>query len=137
MAVNILRFLIPKSLVEYIDADSTIRQAIEKMSYHRYTAIPVIDGDGTYLGTVRNEDILKYILSDGSFTLYEAEDHSVGEILDPGQTKPLSHSASMKDLVESVKEHNYVPVVDDRDCFIGLILRRDVLNYLLKFYKDE
>ena len=137
MAVNILRFLIPKSLVEYIESDSTIRQAIEKMSYHRYTAIPVIDEDGLYLGTVRNEDILKHILRYGSFSLYESEEHSVCEILDESQTKPLSHSASMKELVDQVKEHNYVPVVDDRGCFIGLILRRDVLNYLLKYYKDE
>ena len=137
MATNILRFLIPKSLVEYIEADSTIRQAIEKMSYHRYTAIPVIDGEGMYLGTVRNEDILKHILRNGSFTLQETENHSVGEIMDRWLTKPLSHGASMKELVESVKEHNYVPIIDDRGCFIGLILRRDVLNYLLKFYKDE
>lgn len=137
MAVNILRFLIPKSLVEYIESDSTIRQAIEKMSYHRYTAIPVIDEEGLYLGTVRNEDILKHILRYGSFSLYESEEHSVGEILDESQTKPLSHSASMKELVDQVKEHNYVPIVDDRGCFIGLILRRDVLNYLLKYYKDE
>ena len=137
MATNILRFLTPKSLVEYIDADSTIRQAIEKMSYHRYTAIPVIDSEGIYLGTVRNEDVLKYVLKNGSFTLQEAENHSVSEIMNTRLTKPLSHGASMQDLVESVKEHNYVPVTDDRGCFIGLILRRDVLNYLLKYYKDE
>ena len=137
MAINILRFIIPKSLVQYIEADSTIRQAIEKMSYHRYTAIPVIDGEGTYLGTLKNADLLTYILNNNSFTLYDAEEHNVTEIMDHRKTKPLSHGASMEELVECVKEHNSVPIVDDRGCFIGIILRRDVLNYLLKFYKDE
>jgi DNA-binding response OmpR family regulator len=43
----------------------------------------------------------------------------------------------MLELIERVKEHNFVPVVDDRGCFIGLILRRDVLSFLLKFYEAE
>ena len=43
--MNIMRFLIPKSLVEYVTDNSTVRQAIEKMRYHRYAAIPVIDAE--------------------------------------------------------------------------------------------
>ena len=43
----------------------------------------------------------------------------------------------MDELIERVKEHNFVPVVDDRDCFVGIILRRDILNYLLKFYNEN
>ena len=58
-------------------------------------------------------------------------------ILDLGYSKPLYHNASMNELIELVKEHNFVPVVDDRGCFIGIILRRDVLSFLLKFYESE
>ena len=43
----------------------------------------------------------------------------------------------MNELIEKVKEHNFVPVVDDRGCFVGIILRRDILNYLLKFYNEN
>ena len=57
--MNILRFMIPKSAVEYIDTDSTVRQALEKMRYHRYVAIPVLDEDGAYVGTLRNDDLFK------------------------------------------------------------------------------
>lgn len=136
MATNILRFVIPKSLVEYIETDSTVRQAIEKMLYHRYTAIPVLDVEGKYVGTLRNDDILKYFLESKGASLYDAEEHLVTEFMDRDSTKPLLHSTTMKELAESVKEHNFVPIVDDRGCFIGIILRRDVLNYLLKFYDE-
>jgi len=27
--------------------------------------------------------------------------------------------------------------VDDRGCFIGIVLRRDVMNFLLKYYDPE
>ena len=57
--MNILRFVIPKSLVTYISDDNTVRQALEKMSYHRYTAISVLDSEGVYLGTLRNDDVFE------------------------------------------------------------------------------
>ena len=138
--MNILRFMIPKSLVEYINTSSTVRQALEKMRYHRYVAIPVLDEEGIYAGTLRNDDIFKYFLENGTFDSRAAERDSVMSILDKGYSKPLYHNASIHELIENVKEHNFVPIVDDRGCFIGMILRRDVLNFLLKYYesaKDE
>lgn len=135
--MNILRFIIPKSLVEYITIDSTVRQGLEKMRFHRYVAIPVLDNAGKYLGTLRNDDILQYFLSIGNFDTKTAEKTLVGDILDRGYSKPLYHNATIEELFELVKEHNFVPVVDDRGCFIGIVLRRDVMNFLLKYYKPE
>ncbi len=133
--MNILRFLIPKSLVEYVDGDSTIRQAYEKMSFHRYTAIPVLDSEGRYVGTLRNDDIFEYFKALGSIDLKESERVGVTEILDTGYSWALFHNSGVDELVEKVKEHNFVPVVDDRGCFIGIILRRDVLNFLFEQYQ--
>lgn len=136
MTKSILRFMIPKSLVEYINIDSSVRQALEKMNFHRYTAIPVLDSDGKYVGTLRNDDIFNYFMKRGSFDKFTAEDVPIGDILDKSYSKPVLHNASIRDLIESVKEHNFVPIVDDRGCFIGIILRREILNYLLQLTKD-
>ena len=134
--MNILRFIIPKSSVEYIYTTSTVRQALEKMRYHHYVAMPVIDEEGTYVGTLRNDDLFKYFLDNGNFDSRAAERDSVMSILDTEYSKPLRHNASVAELIENVKEHNFVPVVDDRGCFIGIVLRRDVLNFLLKYYES-
>ena len=135
--MNILSFLIPKSLVAYATTDHSVRQALEKMRYHRYAAIPVLDREGKYVGTLRNDDIFKYFLDNGHFDYRSAEKDGVEKILDGNYSKPVYHNASMSELIEMVKEHNFVPVVDDRGCFIGIVLRRDILNYLLKFYNDN
>lgn len=135
--MNIFRFIIPKSLVEYITADSTVRQGFEKMRFHRYVAIPVLDGDGKYVGMLRNDDILQYFLSVSDFNMRAAEKALVGNIIDPSYSRPLYHNSTMEELFELVKEHNSVPVVDDRGCFIGIVLRRDVMNFLLKYYDPE
>ena len=130
--MNILRFILPKSSVEYLDLDSTVRQAIEKMRYHHYAAIPVLDEDGKYVATLRNDDVLRYILDNGELDFKEAERDPITDIMDRDYSRPIYHNASLSELINHVKEHNFVPVVDDRGCFIGIILRRDILDYLLK-----
>ena len=135
--MNIFRFIIPKSLVEYITVDSTVRQGFEKMRFHRYVAIPVLDDDGRYVGMLRNDDILQYFLSVENFNIRSGEKMTVGEIIDPSYSRPLYHHSTMEELFELVKEHNSVPVVDDRGCFIGIILRRDVLNFLSECYEKS
>jgi len=137
MSMNILRFVIPKSLVEHITLESTVRQALEKMAYHRYTAITVLDSEGKYAGTVRTDDIFGFFIKEGSFDKTAAEDYPISCIMKQGYPKPIRHDTTMSVLIENVKEHNFVPVVDDRDCFIGIILRRDILNFLLNFYNEK
>ena len=132
--MNIFRFIIPKSLVEYITEDSTVRQGFEKMRFHRYVAIPVIDAEGKYVGMLRNDDILEYFLSVESVDMKAAERIFVGDIVDRKYSRPLYQDSTMEELFELVKEHNSVPVVDDRGCFIGIVLRRDVMNFLLRYY---
>ena len=135
--MNIMRFVVPKSLVEYVTVDNTVRQALEKMRFHRYAAIPVIDEDGAYVGTLRNDDILAYFLDNGAFDFRSAEKDRVVNILDVNYSLPVYHNSTMTELIDKVKEHNFVPVVDDRGCFVGIILRRDILNYLISYYNKE
>ena len=59
--MNLLFHLIPKEKVAYIEEDSTLRQAMEKMEHHRYTAVPILDKKGKYVGVLREGDILWYI----------------------------------------------------------------------------
>ena len=138
--MNLFKFIIPKSSVEYLSDDSTVRQAYEKMRYHNYIAIPVLDDEGRYVGTISNDDLFKYFLDSGKSgknAMRGAEKQPVVSIMKKEYQKPLYHSASMNTLIESVREHNFVSVVDDRGCFIGIILRRDVLNFLFEYYLNH
>ena len=138
--MNLFSFIIPKSSVEYIYDDNSVRQAYEKMRYHNYVAIPVLDGEGKYVGTLSNDDLFKYFLEsgkNGKAAVRSAEKQPVSSIVKRDGQKPLYHSATMDTLIESVREHNFVSVVDDRGCFIGIILRRDVLNFLFLHYQKH
>lgn len=135
--MNIFRFILPKSSVEYLTNDSTVRQAYEKMRYHNYVAIPIIDNEGKYVGTIRNDDLFRYFLEDGKGSMRRAEKERVVNIIKDSSIKPLYHTDTINTMAESLLEHNFAPVVDDRGCFIGIVLRRDVLNFLFDYYEKN
>lgn len=45
-------------------------------------------------------------------------------------------SESMENLFEKITNQNFVPVVDDKGVFIGIVTRKDVLLYLAKKLKS-
>ena len=40
--MNILFFLTPKEEVAHVEEDDTLRQVVEKLEYHGYSAIPLL-----------------------------------------------------------------------------------------------
>ncbi|UUZ82538.1 CBS domain-containing protein [Paenibacillus sp. P26] len=56
--MNIAFFLVPKEEVIYLSPHHTMRQALERMEYHRYSAVPLIDENGRYVGTITEGDLL-------------------------------------------------------------------------------
>ena len=47
---------------------------------------------------------------------------------------PVNGSSDMEGLVDKALNQNFVPVVDDRDYFIGIITRKDIIRY---FYEKK
>lgn len=131
--MNILFFLTPKSEVAYVYDTDTLRQALEKMENHRYSAIPVIGKeDGRYIGTLTEGDLLWYIKDKGNLSLRGAEEISIMSINRNRDNEPVDVDVNMEDLLNKAMNQNFVPVIDDRERFIGLITRKDLIQYLCK-----
>lgn len=128
--MNILAFLRPKSTVAYLNLDNTVRQGIEKMRTYGYAAIPVIDKNGVYCGTVSEGDFLWNMLYNKKFDIKEQEKFSIKDIMRKDWNPAVKITADMDVLVHRIMEQNFVPVVDDRDVFVGIITRKDIINYL-------
>ncbi len=127
--MNILFFLTPKSEVAYIYEDYTMRQALEKMEYHRYSAIPIIDEEGKYVGTMTEGDLLWTLKNDFSLDLKSVEDVPIMQIKRRMDNTPVSINANIEDLISKSMNQNFVPVIDDQKTFIGIIKRRDIIEY--------
>lgn len=127
--MNILFFLTPKKDVAYLDEKDTMRQALEKMEYHRYTSIPIIDNEGKYLGTITEGDLLWSLKNSLGLDLRSTENILIREVPRRMDNKPVSINANIEDLIYTAMHQNFVPVIDDQDVFIGIIKRSDIIQY--------
>jgi CBS domain-containing protein len=127
--MNVAFFLIPKSQTAFIEDDDTFRQGLEKMRYHGYTAIPVIDKAGRYVGTLTEGDFLWHIIDIGGASMEECEDLHIADILRPDRNYPVKITARVEELMEHLLTHNFLPVTDDNGAFIGIVTRQKVIEY--------
>ena len=136
--MNILFFLTPKDTVEFIYNDFTLRQTIEKMEHHKYTAIPLLTREGTYVGTITEGDILRLVKDKYSLSLQEAEDFPIKQVPRRWHYRPVAINCNVEDLFLTAMGQNFIPVVDDKDKFIGIVTRKDILEYCFRnFQKSE
>lgn len=111
-------------------ANSTMRQALEKMEYHRYTAIPIINEDGKYEGTLTEGDLLWVFKNRPGLTMKGTEKILLKDIPRYVENRPVRIYARIEHLLTLAIDQNFVPVVDDNDIFIGIVRRREIIEYL-------
>ncbi|MBR5510493.1 MAG: CBS domain-containing protein [Lachnospiraceae bacterium] len=132
--MNVLFFLTPKSEVAHLHDDWTLRQAIEKLERSRFTAIPMIDRKGHYIGTVTEGDILWTMKKRYDMNMKSAENVSILTVERRMEFKPVSINASMEDLIQMSMNQNFVPVIDDKKIFIGIVTRKDIIRFCYEGY---
>ena len=135
--MNILFFLKPKSERAYIYDYHTLRQALEIMEYHKYSSIPILNKEGKYVGSITEGDLLWGLKKRNLLNIKDAEDISIMKIERRLDYQCVSAESNMEDLIGRAMEQNFVPVVDDRDHFIGIITRRDIIGYCYDKIKDS
>jgi CBS domain-containing protein len=113
--MNVAFILTPKQDVVWLPAQATLERAIQILAPHRYSAVPIVDADGAYAGTLTEGDILWHLLA--------AE--RTGRRIPLGKVRvidvPRHHS--------NRAEQNFVPVIDDREAFIGIVRRQQIIAH--------
>ena len=118
--MNILFFLSPKQDLMYVYDDFTLRQTLEKWENNRYASIPVLNRRGEYVGT-----------------LEAAEDVPISAFPHKRDYKAVTVTTSMDQLIEAAMNQNFVPVVDDRGIFIGIVRRQAIIRYCYEKSREE
>lgn len=130
--MNVAFFLVPKKDVIHLKENATMRQALERMEYHSYSAVPLIDVEGKYVGTITEGDLLWKLKNTPGLTFQNTQDILLSEVEQHVQNLPVTINAEMEDLISRAVEQNFVPVVDDQQIFIGIVRRREMIEYCAK-----
>lgn len=128
--MNLAKIMIPKVSTVFLKESQSVRQGWEIMSRNGYTAIPVINAEGQYMGSVSEGDFLKYVIAAGTTDPRHMEQHRVCELVRTDFCPPLQIDSCRERVIESVLNQNFVPIVDGRNTLCGILTRRGVIQYL-------
>ena len=128
--LNVISLLTPKTNVAWLYEDWTIRQGLEKLRFHGYTAIPVLAKDGSYVGTVSEGDFLWCLLDQGSGDIQTQEKQPLRRVIRPGFNPAVRIDVALEELVERALRQSFIPVVDDRGAFVGIVTRQNIIKRL-------
>ena len=128
--MNILSLLIPKSAVASLEGDDTLRAAAAKMAHHRYATIPVLSKQGHYLYCISTGDILFY-LQEKDLTLREMEEVPLSTVPIYRPLTALPVTASSQTVIDALLNQSFVPMVDERGIFVGIVTRKALAEALL------
>lgn len=126
---NILFFMTPKAMCQYLYDDFTIRQALEKMEAAKLAALPILNRRGEYRGTLTEGDLLWAMKNMCYLDMRQAEARRIMEIDRRRDNIPVRVTTSMHELLDRATVQNFVPVVDDKDTFIGIVTRTGIMQY--------
>ena len=126
---NILFFLTPKAMCSFLYDDYTVRQALEKMESAGYAALPILNRRGEYRGTLTEGDVLWAMKNLCYMDMRQAEARRIMEINRSKNYLPVKVTTSMHELIDKATQQNFVPVVDDKDAFIGIVTRKAIIQY--------
>ena len=135
--MNLLFFLTPKANCVFLEDTCTVRQALERMEHSGYTALPILGEDGSYCGTLGEGDLLWAMKNLCDMDIKKAENRSIMDIAHRRDNHPVTVETPVEDLFSVAVEQNFVPVVDDRMSFIGIVTRRAILQYCIEHFLSK
>ena len=132
--MNILFFLTPKAVCAHVRAEDSVRQALERMEKSGFSALPILSRNGRYRGTLTEGDLLWAIKNKNLTDKHSMERVGITDIPLRKNYMTFSVDTKIEDLMSKAVEQNFVPVVDDRGTFIGIVTRKAILQYCMEHY---
>ena len=129
--MNLFNFFTPKDETFYLQSNSTVRQALEKFDAHKFSVVSLVDENGKFVGTISQGDILRFIKNVFNFDISKAESIKITEVEKYRPYKAINVESSIDEAIVLALDQNFVPIIDDRGIYIGILKRKTILEYLL------
>jgi CBS domain-containing protein len=130
-------FLTPRSQVVSIPQDATLREALEVVAESGHAAIPVLDEQTRYVKTLTEGDLLRTLMERSNQGADTADALRVADIAPRRLVRALDIDSDVVELLAVATEQNFVPIIDSRGVFAGIVRRRAVLEFCTLLVRGE
>lgn len=132
--MNVIGLLHPKYEITYLTDEDVLEDALEVLRKSGYTAVPVLRRNGQYVGSISEGDFLWAVTDSGLGVLQTMK---VKDIIRRDWNAATDINVSMKKLLARSANQNFIPIVDDRQYFVGIVTRKDIITNLMEAEKAE
>ncbi|WP_248928545.1 CBS domain-containing protein [Paenibacillus hamazuiensis] len=134
--MDIKSFLYPKNEVSYLLTSSNMKEAMDKLEASNYTAIPILDDNGLYYGTLSEGDLLWKLKATPGLSFETMHEIPILSIKRRMKVECVEIGADLDDMLSLAADQNFVPVVDADRVFLGIIRRKDIIEYYTRNITD-
>lgn len=121
-------YQIMKRPVTAVAENMPIRECYDLLEKRKFRQAPVLGGDGTPIGIITKENLLKVILIDDE-TVRHSDDGTIAPLV----SRPLISADPVSDIrriAQVMYEYdlNSIPITNDADIIVGIITRADIIH---------
>lgn len=121
--MNLAFLLTPVADVVWLPVDASVREAIDSLRAWRYTAVPILDAEGRYSGTITAADVLFHLVEVG-------DEGTLGQVQRRREHVAVSVDTDVRAVLTVAADQNFVPVTDSRGVLMGIVTRRAILRHV-------
>lgn len=134
---NHLFYLLPKSETVFLTNTDSFNQAYNMFVITNYTALPVINKKGQYVGTICEGDLLRALTLSLTHPEINLDSFEIKDIEFKINLEVARINESYEHLVELAVNQNFIPLVDDQGIFIGILRRQELIKELVNFLSEK
>lgn len=123
--------LTPKQSVVYLYDSDSVEYALKKLRASGFKEVPVITKEGKYCGVISEGNFLWNLLDEKA----KKQDKVINFCR---KTNPAIRITTTVDgILERIMDENFIPVIDDRGYFCGIVTRKNVIKHLVKIVVNQ
>ncbi|MEN0067413.1 MAG: CBS domain-containing protein [Myxococcota bacterium] len=128
--MNLAFLLTPVADVVWLPVAATVREAIDSLRAWRYTAVPILDSEGRYSGTVTAADLLFHLVEVG-------QQGTLANLQRRREHVAVSIDTDVRAVLAVAADQNFVPVIDSRGVLMGIVTRRAILQHVERRWTED
>lgn len=120
-------FLIPAENVANVMCLNPLSHAVLVLSKVRYSKIPVLDKGDRFVGLISLSEVVDKMFDLTSIDLEKLNDFTVADVMEVN-VPVVGEEWDLEEVLHLLVDASFLPVVDDNQCFKGIITRKEILK---------
>lgn len=120
-------FMIPAENVANVMCLNPLSHALLVLSQVKYSKIPVLDKGDRFVGLISLSNVVDKMFDITSVDFEKLKNFTVADVMDVN-IPVIGEKWKLEDVLHLLVDAAFLPVVDDNQCFKGIITRKELLK---------